>query len=32
MRKLPAEVMANMHQDGAAQHDHYIYNWHKKEE
>ena len=32
MRDVPPEVMARMPQDGASQHDHYIYGWPKKEE
>ena len=32
MRDVPQEVMARMPQDGASQHDHYIYGWPKKEE
>jgi len=32
MRDVPLEVMARMPQDGASQHDHYIYGWPKKEE
>ena len=32
MRDVPAEVMANMPTDGAAQHDHYIYGSPKRKE
>jgi hypothetical protein len=32
MRDVPPEVMSRMPQDGASQHDHYIYGWPKKEE
>ncbi len=31
MRKVPAEAMAALPNDGAIQHDHYIYGWPKKE-
>jgi len=31
MRDVPAEVMASMPEDGASQHDHYIYGWPKRE-
>jgi hypothetical protein len=31
MRNVPADVMASMPSDGAAQHDHYIYGWPKRE-
>ena len=31
MRRVPAEVMATMPKDGAAQHDHYIYGLPKKD-
>jgi plasmid stability protein len=31
MRKVPPEIMAAMPEDGASQHDHYIYGWPKKE-
>jgi len=31
MRNVPPEIMATMPQDGASQHDHYIYGWPKKE-
>jgi len=31
MRDVPPEIMARMPQDGASQHDHYIYGWPKKE-
>jgi hypothetical protein len=31
MRDVPAEVMACMPEDGASQHDHYIYGWPKRE-
>jgi hypothetical protein len=31
MRDVPAEVMAAQPQDGASQHDHYIYGWPKRE-
>jgi len=31
MRKVPPEVMATMPEDGASQHDHYIYGWPKRE-
>jgi hypothetical protein len=32
MKDVPAEVMASMPNDGAAQHDHYVYGWPKKPE
>ena len=32
MGKVPAEIMARMPKDGASQHDHYLYGWHKKDE
>ena len=32
MSKVPAEDMATLPQDGASQHDHYIYGWPKREE
>jgi hypothetical protein len=31
MRDVPAEVMAAQPEDGASQHDHYIYGWPKRE-
>ena len=31
MRNVPPEIMATIPQDGASQHDHYIYGWPKKE-
>ena len=31
MQDVPPEIMAAMPQDGASQHDHYIYGWPKKE-
>ena len=31
MRKVPPEIMETMPQDGASQHDHYIYGWPKRE-
>ncbi len=31
MRNVPAEIMARMPEDGASQHDHYLYGWPKKE-
>jgi len=31
MRNVPPELMAAMPEDGASQHDHYIYGWPKKE-
>jgi hypothetical protein len=31
MRKVPPEIMATMPEDGASQHDHYIYGWPKRE-
>jgi hypothetical protein len=30
MRDVPPEIMARMPEDGASQHDHYIYGWPKK--
>jgi hypothetical protein len=32
MREVPDEVMRAMPEDGASQHDHYIYGWPKKRE
>jgi hypothetical protein len=32
MKDVPREVMDAMPEDGASQHDHYIYGWPKKEE
>jgi hypothetical protein len=32
MRNVPPEIMARMPQDGASQHDHYVYGWPNKEE
>jgi Ribbon-helix-helix protein, copG family len=32
MRDVPPEIMGSMPEDGASQHDHYIYGWPKKEE
>jgi hypothetical protein len=32
MREGPDEVMRAMPEDGASQHDHYIYGWPKKRE
>ena len=32
MQDVPPEIMATMPEDGASQHDHYIYGWPKKEE
>jgi plasmid stability protein len=32
MRHVPAEIMATMPKDGAAQHDHYIYGLPKREQ
>jgi len=32
MQDVPPEIMARMPEDGASQHDHYIYGWPKKEE
>ena len=32
MKDVPPEIMACMPQDGASQHDHYIYGWPKKDE
>jgi hypothetical protein len=31
MRHVPPEIMATLPTDGAAQHDHYIYGWPKRE-
>jgi len=31
MRDVPPEIMATMPEDGASQHDHYIYGWPKRE-
>ena len=31
MHDVPPEIMATMPEDGASQHDHYIYGWPKKE-
>ena len=31
MQDVPTEIMARMPEDGASQHDHYIYGWPKKE-
>jgi len=31
MQDVPPEVMATMPEDGASQHDHYIYGWPKRE-
>lgn len=31
MKDVPPEVMATMPEDGASQHDHYIYGWPKRE-
>ena len=31
MRDLPPEIIATMPEDGASQHDHYIYGWPKRE-
>lgn len=31
MKDVPPEIMATMPQDGASQHDHYIYGWPKRE-
>jgi hypothetical protein len=31
MQDVPPEIMARMPEDGASQHDHYIYGWRKKE-
>ena len=31
MRNVPSEIMACMPEDGANQHDHYLYGWPKKE-
>jgi hypothetical protein len=32
MKDVPAEIIATLPQDGASQHDHYIYGWPKREE
>jgi len=32
MRNVPPEAMTTMPEDGASQHDHYIYGWPKREE
>jgi hypothetical protein len=32
MRDVPPEIMAQMPEDGASEHDHYIYGWPKKQE
>ena len=32
MKDVPPEIMARMPEDGASQHDHYIYGWPKKAE
>jgi hypothetical protein len=32
MRGVSPEIMAGMPEDGASQHDHYVYGWPKKEE
>jgi hypothetical protein len=32
MRDVPSEIASGMPQDGASQHDHYIYGWPKKDE
>jgi hypothetical protein len=32
MKDVPPEIMATMPEDGASQHDHYIYGWPKKTE
>jgi len=32
MEDVPPEIMATMPEDGASQHDHYIYGWPKREE
>jgi hypothetical protein len=32
MRDVPPEIMAQMPEDGASEHDHYIYGWLKKQE
>ena len=31
MRDVPPELMATMPEDGASQHDHYIYGWPKRD-
>jgi hypothetical protein len=31
MRNIPPEIMATMPEDGASQHDHYIYGWPKRD-
>jgi hypothetical protein len=31
MKDVPPEIMATMPEDGASQHDHYIYGWPKRE-
>jgi hypothetical protein len=31
MKDVPPEIMATMPTDGASQHDHYIYDWPKRE-
>ena len=31
MRQVPPEIMATLPQDGAGEHDHYLYGWPKKE-
>ena len=31
MKDVPGEIMATMPADGAAQHDHYIYGWPKRD-
>lgn len=31
MRDVPPEIMATMPEDGASQHDHYIYGWPKRD-
>jgi hypothetical protein len=31
MQDVPPEIMAAMPADGASQHDHYVYNWPKRE-
>ena len=31
IRNVPPEIMAHMPEDGAGQHDHYLYGWPKKE-
>jgi hypothetical protein len=31
MRSVPPEIMAAMPEDGASQHDHYIYGWPKRD-